>query len=52
MNRKTTIMGIGKKLREEGHDIVAANLPQRLAELLRQLEKMDSSPHSASRQGG
>jgi hypothetical protein len=40
MNPKQgTLQGIGRKLREEGRHIVEAQLPSRLAELLRQLEQ-------------
>lgn len=40
MNPKQgTLQGIGRKLREEARHMVEAQLPARLAELLRQLEQ-------------
>mgnify|MGYP001415313963 CR=1 FL=1 len=47
MNSKKTLKDIGKKLREDARDIVEAQLPERLAELLRRLERLEQQPAPA-----
>jgi hypothetical protein len=52
--KKNALRKIGERLREEARDIVEAQLPARLAELLRQLERSASrtvhlGPASANR---
>ncbi len=44
MDKRKTLKGIGQKLREDARDVVEAQLPERLAELLRRLETVQGKP--------
>jgi polyhydroxyalkanoate synthesis regulator phasin len=46
MDAKKTLKNIGRRLREDAHDIIEAKLPERMAELLRRLETAEQQAAS------
>ena len=46
MNSKKALKDIGRKLRDDARDIVDAKLPERLAELLGRLERLEQQAAS------
>jgi hypothetical protein len=47
MDAKKTLKNIGRRLREDAHDIIEAKLPERMAELLRRLETTEKQQTSS-----